>query len=306
MLALRHGPAGYEVRINATTLDLSPWLDREEGPEAAGPEVPVRLSLQAARLMVDDNALTDVDAELVREPDGWRSAGLTGRLPHGGAVELALAPEGDQRKLRLTSTDFGELLQMLLHTGRIEGGELELEATILQQEPGLRAEGTLVAHKFDVLDAPTLARLLTVASLTGIGHLLGGEGIAFERLEIPFVVRDETLSVERGRLYGSQLGLTFQGSFDLAADIVDLEGTIVPLYGVNWAIGQIPIIGQLLKGSEGDGAFAATYTMRGPLDDATISVNPLAALAPGFVRELFSGLREGSLEAPEMLPTHDD
>jgi hypothetical protein len=92
----------------------------------------------------------------------------------------------------------------------------------------------------------------------------------------------------------------------LEAEIVDLEGTIVPLYGVNWAIGQIPIIGQLLKGSEGEGAFAATYTMRGPLDDATISVNPLAALAPGFVRELFTGLREGSLEPPEMLPTHDD
>jgi hypothetical protein len=46
--------------------------------------------------------------------------------------------------------------------------------------------------------------------------------------------------------------------------------------------------------------------MRGPIDDPTISVNPLSVLAPGFLRELFSGLQQGTLERPEMLPSHDD
>ena len=87
---------------------------------------------------------------------------------------------------------------------------------------------------------------------------------------------------------------------------MDLDGTIVPLYGVNWTIGQIPIIGQLLRGSKGEGAFAVTYGMRGPVGEPEISVNPLSALAPGFLRELFSGLRKGTLEPPEMLPSHDD
>jgi hypothetical protein len=45
--------------------------------------------------------------------------------------------------------------------------------------------------------------------------------------------------------------------------------------------------------------------MRGPVADPAISVNPLSALAPGFLRELFSGLREGTLQPPEMLPSHD-
>jgi uncharacterized protein YhdP len=157
-----------------------------------------------------------------------------------------------------------------------------------------------------VLDAPLLARLLTVASLTGIVNLLGGEGIAFEQLDAPFVVRDDLLQLDKGRVYGSQLGLTFEGRLDLAADSMDLDGTIVPLYGVNWTLGRIPIIGQLLRGSKGEGAFAATYAMRGPVSEPRISVNPLSALAPGFLRELFSGLRQGTLEAPEMLPSHDD
>jgi uncharacterized protein YhdP len=302
--------AGYDVRIDAQTLDLAPWLDqegvdeqREAGTEA---ETPFHLSLQAERLLVQGQQLREVAADLVRGPDGWRSANLSGRLPKNGEFALTLAPAGEQQILRLTSGDAGDLLHTLHQTSRVEGGQLALDATIFRQRPSLQAQGKLVARQFHVLDAPLLARLLTVASLTGIVNLLGGEGIAFEQLEAPFVVRDGLLQLDKGRVFGSQLGLTFQGRLDLAADTMDLDGTIVPLYGVNRTIAQIPIIGQLLRGSKGEGAFAATYSMRGPVSEPKISVNPLSALVPGFLRELFSGLREGTLEAPEMLPSHDD
>jgi uncharacterized protein YhdP len=311
-LALHRGEAGgYEIRIDAQTLDVTPWLDRE-GPDrdgaagGVGAQAPWHLELRAERLVLHGQLLHDVAADLVRGAEGWRSADLSGLLPDGGEFALSLAPDGDKQRLRLTSTDAGSLLKTLDQTSRIKGGEVELEAAISRQQPSLRAEGKLVARKFHVLDAPLLARLLTVASLTGIVNLLGGDGIAFEQLEAPFVVRDQVLQLDKGRVYGSQLGLTFQGRIDFAADVLDVDGTIVPLYGVNWTIGQIPIIGQLLRGSEGEGAFAMTYGIRGPAADPKISVNPLSALAPGFLRELFTGLREGTLEPPEMLPSHDD
>jgi hypothetical protein len=205
----------------------------------------------------------------------------------------------------VTTTDVGDLLQALDKTSRIEGGELELDANIVRQQPSPEAEGRFVVREFNARNAPLLARLLTVASLQGIGNLLGGQGIAFQRLEAPFALRNQLLKLGRGRLYGSQLGLTFEGWINLDNDTLDLTGTIVPVYGVNRTIGQIPIIGQLLRGSEGEGAFALTYGIRGPIGDPTIWVNPLTALAPGFLRELFSGLREGTLEAPEMPPSHD-
>jgi uncharacterized protein YhdP len=304
MVALRQGDAaGYDVRIEAQTLDLAPWLDRySEGTE---PAAPMHLSLQAERLILNGQPLRDVAADLVRGPEGWQSADLSGTLPEGGEFALTLTPDAGRQILRLTSSDAGNLLQTLHQTRRVQGGELQLEASIFRQQPSLQAEGKLVARRFKLLDAPLLARLLTVASLTGIVNLFGGQGIAFEQFEAPFVVRDNVLQLDKGRLYGSQLGLTFQGRVDLVTDTLDIDGTIVPLYGINWTIGQIPIIGQLLKGSEGEGAFAATYGMRGPMDDPKISVNPLSALAPGFLRELFTGLREGTLEPPEMLPSHD-
>lgn len=298
------GAAGYEVEVDARALDLTTLLSEENraDSEAAGP---IRLGVRADLLKLDGKTLKQVSADLVRDPEGWRWADATGRLPDGGEVALSLVPEGDQRRLRLTSTDAGDLLRTFHQTGRIEGGQLKLEATVSQQRPSLVAKGMLEVSDFRVLDAPILPRLLTLASPTGIGDLLGGEGVWIERTEAPFTLRGHELVLGKGRMYGSQVGLTFQGQVDLEAESLDLEGTVVPLYGVNWAIGQIPVIGQFLRGDEGEGAFAASYTIRGPVDDASVSVNPLTALAPGFLRELFTGLQQGTLEPPEMPPAHD-
>jgi uncharacterized protein YhdP len=98
---------------------------------------------------------------------------------------------------------------------------------------------------------------------------------------------------------GSQLGLTMNGEVNLETSDLDLEGTIVPVYTVNRVLGKIPLVGPFLAGEEGEGAFAATYWVRGELSDPQITVNPLAVLAPGFIRDLFSGIMDGSLEPPE-------
>jgi hypothetical protein len=308
----RDPEAGYEVEVNAGTLDLTPLLGESagspRGEESAGSEAatPLRLGVRANRLVLDDKTLREIDADLVRDPEGWRWAEATARLPDGGEASLSLVPEGENRRLRLISTDAGTLLRTLDQTSRVEGGRLTLEATISQQLPSLVAEGRLEADDFRVLNAPLLARLLTLASPTGISDLLGGEGLSMERIEAPFALRGHELQLGRGRMYGSQLGLTFEGQVDLAAGSLDVEGTVVPLYGINWTIGQIPLLGQFLRGAEGEGAFAVTYTIRGPFENPSIGVNPLSALAPGFLRELFTGLQEGTLEPPEMPPSRDN
>ena len=48
----------------------------------------------------------------------------------------------------------------------------------------------------DTLQAPILARLLTLASLTGVSDLLSGEGLWLDRLEAPFTLRDHELLLE--------------------------------------------------------------------------------------------------------------
>jgi hypothetical protein len=85
---------------------------------------------------------------------------------------------------------------------------------------------------------------------------------------------------------GGQLGVTAQGRVDTGADRIDLEGTVVPLYGINQVIGAIPLLGTLLTGGDGQGLLAANWTLRGPLGDPQVGVNPLSLFAPGLLRRL--------------------
>ena len=76
----------------------------------------------------------------------------------------------------------------------------------------------------------------------------------------------------------------------------------MPLYGLNRLIGQIPLLGDALSGGEGQGIFSATWRVQGPLSDPDVTVNPLAVLAPGFLRNLFF-LGDGK---PGAAPPADD
>ena len=107
-------------------------------------------------------------------------------------------------------------------------------------------------------------------------------------------MRQHVIAIDKGRLSGSQIGLTARGRIDLDHARLDLDGTIVPIYGLNWALGKVPLVGQFLAGREGEGAFAVTYSVTGPTSDPQISVNPLAVLAPGFIRDLFNSLTDDS------------
>ena len=111
---------------------------------------------------------------------------------------------------------------------------------------------------------------------------------------------DGRLQSDLLRAYGPALGITAKGEIDLRADRSDLQGTIVPAYTVNSVLGKIPVLGELLVGGKGEGVFAVTYRLRGPVGDPEITVNPLSALTPGFLRGLF-GLLEGG-ESPDELP----
>ena len=89
------------------------------------------------------------------------------------------------------------------------------------------------------------------------------------------------------RQSGGAIGVTANGVVQLNQDRLDLQGTIVPAYALNSILGNIPVIGSLLLGGEGQGLFAANYQATGSAADPQIRVNPLSALTPGFLRRLF-------------------
>jgi hypothetical protein len=82
------------------------------------------------------------------------------------------------------------------------------------------------------------------------------------------------------------MGGTIDGVMDYARDEVHLRGTLVPLYGPNNLLGQLPVVGIFL-GGEKEGLVGITYEVVGKPGNPVLHINPLSALAPGLLRKVF-------------------
>jgi hypothetical protein len=240
-----------------------------------------------------------------------------GQVPQPGAIQV---PESGTavRRLRMDygpqdaggyrfvfeSNDMGAALRALGKFDTIHGGRVAIVGTSAGPMPNAPLEARIEARDYVLVDAPAMVRLLTVASLTGINDAMKGKGIRFSRLIGAFTLTDGIMETELLRAFGPALGLTARGKIDFDESRVDLEGTAVPAYSVNRVLNLIPLLGPILTGGEGEGLFAVTYRMTGELDDPNVDVNALSALAPGFLRALFSGRSGGGdgADRPRALP----
>jgi hypothetical protein len=104
---------------------------------------------------------------------------------------------------------------------------------------------------------------------------------------VPFTLSPGTLALGEARAYSASLGVTATGRLDRRRETLDLSGTVVPGYLLNTLPGRLPIIGRLFSLEQGGGVVAVGWRARGPLAEPEITVNPLSALTPGFLRGLF-------------------
>ena len=276
----------YRIGLAGTSLDLRPFLD----DNADGGTLP-NLSLKAdvERVITGDGQVLDgVQAMLLLADDRWEAMQVDSVLGDGKRLAMRIGRRQGERFFWMESDDGGEVLRVLGMFDDAIGGDLTFLATIDPEEAPGAVKGELKIKNFKVLNAPLLAHILSVAAVTGVFDLLTGEGLPFSHLVVPFTKRGDVLEIEDARAFGPAVGFTFEGRIDLAAETADIDGTIVPAYLLNSIWGNIPILGDLLVPDEGGGVFAINYKLVGPLDDPETTVNPLSALAPGFLRGLFS------------------
>ncbi len=282
--------SGYAINLTGARVDLRPFLDN--GRLAAGDDdeelPPLTLTARLGQVIINDRTvLHEVNAVLDKRNGRWEAVTATARLANKSRLALHIAAGDAGRVLQMTADDAGELLRTFDFFDNMIGGTLLLTAALDVAGDPDAVIGELRIDDHRLVNAPMLAKILSVASLTGIFELLKGDGLPFRRLVAPFTMRNDVIEVSDARSYGSALGITMEGEIDLARDVVDIDGTLVPAYALNSALGFLPVIGDILVGPTGGGVFAATYRLSGSLDNPSISVNPLAALAPGILRKLF-------------------
>jgi hypothetical protein len=101
---------------------------------------------------------------------------------------------------------------------------------------------------------------------------------------------------------GPTIGATMDGMIDFGKSDVRLRGTFVPLYGLNNAFGQIPIVGLFLGGSN-EGLLGITYEVVGQPNAPVLRVNPISAVAPGLLRKFFEFPNTGDRQPLDQQPS---
>jgi hypothetical protein len=285
----RRPEGGWSVHLRGKSFDASKLLnDIQKAPSGGDREPPLAIDANLDRvLLAPDRVATDVRAKLYSDGVHWQTAQIDATTSPGKKLALHFGGAAGDGNFRLVSDDLGALLRLLDISSKVEGGRVTITARAEDVGAKRVLRGKFDGASYRLVGAPAFARLLSLASLTGGASLVTGQGIPFSRIQGDFVLDDGTIDLRNARAYGEAIGINANGTFDYRHNKVDMSGTLVPAYLLNSLLGNIPVIGDLLLGGKGQGIFAANFRVAGPAANPGISVNPLSALAPGFLRGLF-------------------
>jgi hypothetical protein len=304
--SLGAGPITADIR--GSVLDLSGRFATEKAtakpPQTAasgrGPPWSITARFDQA-LMANGAVFRDVSAQVDNDGLIFARMHVTGSAtgsgaPTGGRVSapvaraafaLDIAPDRNARRLTASAADTGTLLRGLDLVQTMQGGRLTASGTYDDSRADHPLAGTAEIDEFRIHNAPALGKLLQAMTLYGVVDVMRGPGLGFTKMVVPFRLTEEMLALRDAVAFSASLGLTAKGTINRGTDQLDFTGTIVPAYFFNSLLGNIPVVGRLFSPEHGGGVFAASYAVQGPMADPKVSVNPLAALTPGFLRGMF-------------------
>ncbi len=286
--------APLEVDVTGRYLDISDKLTAaggagEDAPDASAEEklpIIVRFDVAEVRLTETVN-LNDVKGRLDREASGAAGVTFDGALGPGADVSVDLIRRvGAPGALNISSGNAGAVLAAAGLYDGADGGTLKIDAKLIESK-STSLSGTLKIKDMTVRSESTFQQVLREGGLNDAQERVTGNGLTFGRIDVPFIYTDGRIQLNDAVATSPALGLKVHGEVNTDAENLELFGVISPAYGVTGALANVPLLGDILSGGEGEGILAMTFSMDGPLDDPDFSVNPLSILAPGILRNVF-------------------
>jgi hypothetical protein len=264
-----------------STLGNSPVDPKAKRTQIDDIDLDVRLG---AVVGFSGEALRGVDLKMSRRGGTIRSLALNSKIGRDMPLIADMRTRSDQRAgkqvIYMETGDAGALFRFTDMYPKMVGGQMwvALDPPTKEQTP---QEGMVNIRDFAVKGEAALDRIAQNQN-----NPRGGNGVEFSRLRVDFVRGAGRVTFREGVVRGPTVGATMDGSIDYAKNDVHMRGTFVPLYGLNNAFGQIPIVGLFLGGSN-EGLLGVTYEVTGPPGSPTLRVNPISAVAPGLLRKFF-------------------
>ena len=223
-----------------------------------------------------------------------------GHLNGQSNIAVLMEPSGSKgRVLKAESTDAGSTFRMIGLYPNIQGGRLSLKVN-MDTKRAKGKKGTLWVKDFYVINSQKISGEQTSSNIFQ-NDLIGANEpgsrsskqkvmrttMQFDQLKAPFSYGDGQFILHNSYVNGPVIGATLRGKIDFRTETMRLGGTYVPLYGLNAAIGEIPILSQIFVGRKGEGVFGVTFAIEGPTAKPTVIVNPVSLLTPGVFRQIF-------------------
>jgi hypothetical protein len=287
---------GGKVVVRGNNFDARPFLRKmsEQGPQAQDGDKDLELDLKTTLLSGNGGeVLTNAELRLASRQGQIRQLSFTGRL-NGKSVQISGRSPGDTPPvLAVQADDAGALLRFLDIYTRMVGGDV-----VGQVSPGpqRRMTGSMQFRNFTLRNEPAIRRL--VAANARDGSSIQAGDAAFTKMRLDFNRTGSETTVREAVIFGPQIGLTFNGVVDALRDRVSLSGTFIPVFGLNNALAQIPVFGNLLAGGRNEGLLALTFGVSGRASAPNVTVNPLSAVAPGILRKIFEFRNETTVNSP--------
>lgn len=300
-------PNHYEISCKGQSVDLENFLKYldKEGTEKDHTPTNVKLSADVKQLRfgegkVFENVKASARLFLHGSDKIWQEVHLRARAGKGtayrgdmahvsGGILFDIKPGPHHTQiLEVRANDAGKFLKNLSIYDEIRGGYLTIKAQREGQGP---YKGVFKIKQFNANEIPLLARFAALLSPMGVVNLFSEkQTLSMDRFECNFEFSDDFISVKNGIGKSISLGFTTEGKLDRKKRLFSLNGNIIPARFLNSVLSNIPLIGPLINGGDGEGLFGIAYTVKESFDNPEVSLNPLSALAPGFFRKLFQSL----------------
>ncbi|MEM1129154.1 MAG: AsmA-like C-terminal region-containing protein [Pseudomonadota bacterium] len=253
------------------------WIDMRHLPQLSmtggqGGRAP-RITIALDRVVIAESiALTSVTGRMT----GGRVGNLTGRLNGAAPVRVEFSP-GSRRgtSATITSDNAGQVLEAAGLGRLLRGGNLEVRL-----EPhGTGHRGRVRVRRFSLHDTPAVIEIVSALSVVGAFEQARGQGIVFDDARAEFRLNPGRLTLMSASAEGPSLGVSMDGTVDLEPGRLDLQGVVSPIFFLNR-------MGDYVS-RRGEGLIGVTFQVTGTQNAPRVSVNPLSALTPGRLRELF-------------------
>lgn len=287
---------GFNLSIRGASLDGAKLLesdrDAKDDKKTGKPKPNMALQLAVNRIYFSDSRyLGNVRGRAARIGGRWTVMHFDSQVAPGKPLKVRFAERGPGRAMAIYTRDAGATLRALNIMDNVRGGTLDIRGSIVGKR-GERFVGLIAMRNYRLIKAPILKRIVTQGSLEGLlGAFDNDKGVLFKEFIAPFEYRKGRIRVRNGRAIGSQLGVTFEGTLDLTAQRIEMDGTVVPNYTLNSILGKLPLVGEILVGGKNSGIIATAYTAEGPLKHPRLKVHALSTLTPAFLRGLWRKFR---------------